>query len=106
MPTRKEIRAKQTEIKTWWATCDITNPFHRQALLRAARMLYARQTADEQATHTTRNLNGRGFNGRDAEFGSRLAKWEGDLTLKAASGARSMLKKYSRQIAEMSLGMP
>ena len=106
MPTPKQIKAKQAEIKEWWATCDIHNPFHRQALLRAARQLFDRQTYSEQESHTTRNRNGRGFTGYDAEFGSRLAKWEGDLDLRAAAGARSMLKKYSRQIAEIALGMP
>jgi hypothetical protein len=47
--------------------------------LKALTTIYARQTADEQATGTTNNLNSVGFSGADAEILSSLAvqyqKW-------------------------------
>jgi hypothetical protein len=39
--------------------------------------IYDRQTVSEQASETTNHNNGMGFNGTDAAFGSRLAKWYG-----------------------------
>ena len=106
MPTKEQIDAKQQEIKDWWKTCDPHNPYHRQALLRAARQLFARQTGREQESHKTRNRNGRGFNSYDAEFGSRLAKHPGDMDIQMATGAMKILRKYSRQLAEIKLGIP
>jgi hypothetical protein len=104
MPTRKEIREKAKEIRQWFdETCDINNPHHRAALKRAAQMIFSRQTPDEQDSGDTRWLNGRGFNGRDGDFGKRIATWRGDITLRMANGAKKMLRKYAGQIAEMKL---
>jgi hypothetical protein len=98
MQSQIELRADQ--IRKWFDTqCDINNPTHRSALKRAALWLYQRQTATERESLTTHDLNGRGFNGRDANFGSRIALWKGDMTLKMAAGAKTMLRKYARQIA-------
>jgi hypothetical protein len=105
MPTPKEIKNQAQLIKDWFNRCDINNPKHRAGLKRAAQQIFSRQTEDEQATDDTRWLNGRGFAGRDAEFGSRIAKWNGDITVRMAAGARKMLAKYSRQLAEMKLGI-
>lgn len=99
------IKEKQAEIKEWFNTaCDPNRQDHRQALIRAARMLYNKQTAHEQNTESTIEHNKVGFNGRDARFGSWLAN-QPDISVKAAFAARKMLKKYSRQIARMKLGL-
>lgn len=66
-------------------------------------MIFSRQTAEEQDTKQTRDLNGRGFNGRDGEFGANIANWRGDMTLKMARPACKMLRKYAGQLAEMKL---
>jgi hypothetical protein len=105
MPTRQEIKAKATEIRQWFREqCDVKNQKHRAALQRAAIMLYHRQTMQEQDTGNTIDRNGVGFNGCDADFGTRIAKWgRGIITERMAFGARKMLTKYSRQLAEIAL---
>jgi hypothetical protein len=63
--------------------------------------IYDRQTVSEQASETTNHNNGMGFNGTDAAFGSRLAKWyraNHTLTDKQSQAARKMLHKYWRQL--------
>jgi len=76
-----------------------------RAVIRAISVIYARQTADEQATKTTSNANGIGFNGRDAGFASSLAeKIEKGWTLspKQVSCGRKMMMKYWRQLIDAS----
>ena len=70
---------------------------------RAIVVLYQRQTADEQATQSTKVHNGRGFTACDARRGSYMAKWI--LSGKSLNGewlekARKMAKKYIRQLLE------
>lgn len=63
--------------------------------------LYHRQTAEEQYGNGTVDLNGRGFNAPDAEFGSNLARQvlqHGWLSPKQIDAARRMLAKYARQL--------
>lgn len=103
MPTRKQLNAKRDKIRAWFDRCDINLPDHRAALKKAAQMIFSYQTPDEQDTGETRWLNGKGFNGRDGGFGARIARWDGDITLKMANGARSMLRKYAAQLAGMAL---
>lgn len=107
------MKEKIERIRQWLkAECDIKNPSHQKALERACLMIYARQTADEQASEITLHTNGRGFNGRDARFGTFLAtsilniqngqsKYS-NLSLKMYEGLRRMLVKYAKQIAEAS----
>jgi hypothetical protein len=67
--------------------------------------LYARQTVGEQRTSSTVESNGRGFNYRDAEYGTYLAKWLQSgrhLTGSHLSRARRMAAFYWRQVSEMS----
>lgn len=67
--------------------------------------LYARQTVGEQRTSSTVESNGRGFNYRDAEYGTYLAKWLQSgrkLTGSHLSRARRMATFYWRQVSEMS----
>jgi len=70
-------------------------------LARGILAIAARQTADEQAGKTTRYLNGRGFNRRDAQFGCSLADWLKSgkaLTPRQADAARKMMAKYAGQL--------
>jgi hypothetical protein len=83
-----------------------------KAVYRALVVLFERQTADEQASENTQLLNGMGFNGRDAGFGTSLAKqvlrWQDGLTnyahpltMPQMNAARKMLRKYAGQLAKV-----
>jgi len=77
-----------------------------RAVERAMVVLYHRQTSDEQVSSSTNHLNGRGFNGVDAAFGSSLARQVLDgraLSIKQLDHARKMVKKYVRQLLEEAL---
>ena len=75
-----------------------------KAVATALVTLYERQTDSERAVGgVTIEANGIGFNGRDGEFGSSLAKvvlkgWT--LSPKQVSCGRRMVKKYHRQLIE------
>ena len=74
------------------------------AVLKGIVIIYNRQTTDEQVTQDTKYLNGRGFNGFDAEFGSSLAVQvinKHYLSIKQMEFARRLLKKYAGQLAEV-----
>jgi hypothetical protein len=84
---------------------------------RAVLALFARQTPTEQTTHTTKDLNGRGFNGTDAKGLSWVAeeckKWlaaEGKprypspLNPRNMEKARKRLSKYSGQLLRIAEG--
>lgn len=66
--------------------------------------VYGFQTEDEKNAEVTSHSNGMGFNGRDAGFGSSLAKqilagrWLSRVQLKAL---RRMLPRYWRQLGSM-----
>ena len=75
-----------------------------RAVLRAVLVIFERQTAVEQASHSTQLHNNRGFTAVDAEFGSSLAvqiQRSGSLSPKQMLYARKMMKKYHRQLAEV-----
>jgi hypothetical protein len=86
-----------------------------KAVYRALEVLLERQTDDERAEGTTNHLNGRGFNGRDAKFGTDLANQVSDwrkgmspyaqpLSPKQLAAARRMLHKYAGQLARIANG--
>lgn len=97
----------QATIKAWLSkgdnTCDCRSLAHRQCLIRMLAAMWDRQTRDEQLSHSTRKRNNVGFNANDA----RIAGWlienirNNDLDVKLAWKAKFMLKKYSRQLAEI-----
>ena len=83
-----------------------------KAVYRALIVLFERQTADERDAGETNHLNGMGFNGRDAGFGTSLAKqvlkWQDGLTnyptplsMAQMSAARKLLRKYAGQLAKV-----
>lgn len=99
------LKEKQTEIKNWFTTnFNCQNIKHRQALLRAARMIYSYQTISEQEKANTSHHNDVGFNKFDAGFGTRLALMKADdISVTTAKQARTMLSKYSKQLADIVL---
>jgi hypothetical protein len=90
--SQAEIKAK---VNGW---LDKASTIQVAAMLLA---IYDRQTDGEQSSETTDHLNGMGFNGTDAAFGSRMAKWyqsKGFLSPKQDAAARKMLRKYWKQL--------
>jgi hypothetical protein len=78
---------------------------NNRAVERALVALYHRQTVDEQRTSTTKESNGVGFNARDAEYATYLAKWVisgRHLTGRHLEAGRRIATFYARQLAEMS----
>lgn len=82
------------------------------AVEKALIVLYERQTSDEQATGTTRNVNGRGFSAFDAEilssFACQVEKKIGQgrklgqcLSEKQMELARKKVTRYAKQLAEV-----
>jgi hypothetical protein len=67
--------------------------------------LFQRQTAAEQAQNQTVEHNGRGFNGKDAEWLSDIAKklprYDYRMTPRQHKAVARALKKYCRQLLEI-----
>lgn len=85
---------------------ELPESFEARRTLAEAQLLflYARQTEDEQISHSTKNLNATGFNAIDAGFGSDLAvqlRNANRLTVKQLLKAEQLLKKYKRQLSYM-----
>jgi hypothetical protein len=97
------VWTKET-IREWLEKADTTKQSHREAIGKMVSKLYNYQMADEQATESTGHNNGVGFNGTDAKFLSRMAKWfndKGFLTPNQAEPTRKCLRKYSGQLAKI-----
>lgn len=101
--TKSPVNVKRDEIQAWFDTCDSTTTQVKDALKRAAKLIWDYQTLAEQESATTTDHNGVGYNGYDADFAHRIVNWKGTLTNKMAFGARKMLRKYARQLAETAL---
>jgi len=103
-------KTRIAKIRLWFKNCNVLCPKTRAALRRSVMTIYLRQTSSEQASESTRDSNGVGFNSNDARFGSIMAEKimaleEGtspyqDLTPKMYSCIRVMMSKYARQLAE------
>lgn len=74
--------------------------------------MHSKESTDERDAGETNHLNGMGFNGRDAGFGTSLAKqvikWQDGLTnyahpltMPQMNAARKMLRKYAGQLAKV-----
>jgi ribosomal protein L16/L10AE len=77
-------------------------------LVRGVVALYERQTKDEQSSEHTRHRNGQGFNSRDAEFMTSIAKQilaGRNLTEKQINAARRVIGKYCGQLAKIANGI-
>ena len=94
-----EIRAKLVSNDKW--------------LVRGILAIYARQTADEKSSQTTKHHNGVGFNGRDAailsSFAKQILSWQATenprypqpLSPKQFALARRSMPKYAGQLARI-----
>jgi len=77
------------------------------ALEKSILQIFARQTADEQSSETTRHHNKVGFNGVDATFLSSLAKQLQNgkhLSDRQKHYARNKMTKYSKQLVSCMTG--
>jgi hypothetical protein len=75
-----------------------------KAMFRALHSLYDRQTVGEQASHESREQNGRGFTKFDAELLTDIAKKSekfGSLTPKQTQLVGRRIRKYHRQLVEI-----
>lgn len=100
--TRKPVDPTAPTLESIRALLDTRD----DAVQRAITLLYARQTAEEQASAVTVEHNGRGFNGADAElltsFAQQIARGR-NLTPRQMEFARRKVRKYARQILEVAL---
>ena len=87
--------------------------WQKHVIGRAVWQLFQRQTADEQATHTTNNQNNIGFAGCDAKQGSFTAKsfkkrgtildFQYDFWMKTGSTGFPRIVKYHKQLNEIAI---
>lgn len=101
--TKSPLNTKRDEIRAWFDACDPTQTQTKDALKRAAKMVWEYQTLAEQESATTTDHNGVGYNGYDADFAARIVNWKGTLTNRLALAARKMLRKYAKQLASIAL---
>jgi len=88
------------QIETMLQTSD-------RAVERAMKAIFERQTRDEQATSTTKHLNGIGFSGWTAKPGSYYAKWVlsgRHLTGKFLIKARRIAMHHAGQLTKIANG--
>jgi hypothetical protein len=75
-----------------------------QAVARALLVIYANQTADEQASYSTHHNNGVGFTGNDAEWLTDIAvkwqKWGRWASQRQCNAVRKAIRKYHRQLLQ------
>lgn len=107
MPRTKKPKSpldqRRDEIRAWFDNCNPKQTQVRDKIKYAVKRIWQRQTIDEQNAGETRDANGVGFSGHDANFAARIVNWNGMLTEKLALAARNMIRKYARQLAEMKL---
>lgn len=101
--TKNPIIHRRDEIRAWFDKCDPKQTQVRDNIKRAVKLIWQRQTIDEQNAEETRDANGIGFSGVDAKFAARIVNWKGMLTERLAFAARKMIRKYAKQLAEMKL---
>jgi len=92
------MKANKTNIERYVRHMLATNS---NWALRGLMVVYANQTAEEQSTGTTRDDNGVGFTGCDAEFLTSCAmqyKRRGTLTQKQTAWVMKKISKYVKQV--------
>lgn len=100
---KSPLNKRRDIIRTWFDSCDPTETRIKDALKKAAKMIWDYQTLAEQDSVTTKDHNGVGYNRVDADFAYRIVHQKGTLPPKMAMGARKMLRKYARQLAGIAL---
>lgn len=75
-----------------------------RAVVSALKVLYSRQTTDEQQIGATKESNGRGFNARDAavltDIAQKLPRYNDRMTHRQILLVRGRLRKYVGQLLE------
>ncbi len=97
------LNQKRDELRAWFDACDPTKTQVKDARKRSAKLIWERQTAAEQDSQETHDDNGIGYGAYDAKFAARIVKWNGMLTDKMAMAARKLLRKYAKQLADITL---
>ena len=92
--------------KRIWTTDEIKNLVQTNdvVLYGALKKLYACQTEDERNSKETKEHNGKGFNGTDAQFLSSVSEFlisKGFLTDKQKVIVRKKLVKYTKQLTKL-----
>ncbi len=89
--TKEEVAAKLESDDKW--------------LVRGLLAIHARQTEEEKATETTKEQNGIGFNGVDANILTDLVnqykRTNGYLSVRQIALIRKKMKKYAGQLARI-----
>ena len=94
------------KTKQVWTAEDIKEMLEKSALAveRGILALFKQQTTDEQAAEETHYLNGRGFSGTEAHYGTYLAKYiigGNNLTGKHLLKARKITIRHRVQLAKI-----
>lgn len=95
-------KSRVDRVRFFIQSADYNDPRHREAMIRGLGIIVGNQTSDELIDKSTKHHNGRGFNGRDAGFGTSVyqnAQRYG-FSPKQFASVKRMLVKYARQIAE------
>lgn len=103
------VEMQATPAQKVWTEDEIKNLIQTndRVLYNALKKLYALQTADEQNSKETRNLNGVGFNSYDAPFLSDVTQFllkAGFLTEPQKRVVRRKLIKYAKQLTKIANG--
>lgn len=101
--TKSPLNQRRDKIRAWFDSCDPKDTQVRDALKRAAKLIWQRQTLAEQDSEETHDHNSIGYGAYDAKFAARIVNWKGMLTEKMALAARKMLRKYALQLADIAL---
>ncbi len=100
---KSPLNLKRDEIRTWFDNCDPKETRVRDAIKRGVKLIWQYQTPQEQTEETTRDHNGVGFGAYDARLAARIVNWRGMLTEKMAFAARKLIRKYAKQLADITL---
>jgi hypothetical protein len=102
IPKEVLIKNKKGEFISWTPARIKEQIIEKDEAVKAALLrIYSYQTQDEQQSESTRESNGKGFNGTDAEILTSFAKQletRKFLSPKQMVIARKKLQKYSRQL--------
>lgn len=103
-------KADKAKVEDWKQKL-ASNP---QWAIRGCLAVYAKQTAEEQTAEETRDHNGVGFTGTDAEilssFAKQIQRWEQEkrfpspLSLKQLSILHKRMPKYAGQLLKIVQG--
>jgi hypothetical protein len=105
----QKVKLQTNIIREWFDACNPCNPCHQKGIEKACLIIYALQTNAEKHSEETHELNGKGFSGRDAKFGSAMAQKilqtragmseYTSLTPNMYAALKRMLRKYAKQLA-------